>query len=100
MVDDAGFKTLRTRAEKQREELRRKDEERRERARRANEEKRKMDVRCVSPSFSFNLINQYIIAVGVGTLLQEQNLIDVPNQGQREFRTHRNSTLKTRRAKR
>ena len=45
MVDDAGFKTLRTRAEKQREELRWKDEERRERVRRANEEKRKMDVR-------------------------------------------------------
>jgi hypothetical protein len=44
VADDAGFKTLRARAEKKREELRRKEEERRERARRANEEKRKMDV--------------------------------------------------------
>jgi len=43
-ADDAGFKTLRTRAEKKREELRRKEEERRERAQCANEEKRKMDV--------------------------------------------------------
>jgi hypothetical protein len=44
VAGDAGFKTLRARAEKQREELKRKEEERRERARRANEEKRKMDV--------------------------------------------------------
>jgi len=43
VADDAGFKTLRARAEKQREELRRKEEEQRERERRANEEKRKMD---------------------------------------------------------
>jgi len=43
VADDAVFKTLRARAEKQREELRRKEEEQRERERRANEEKRKMD---------------------------------------------------------
>jgi len=42
-ADDAGFKTLRARAEKQREELRRKEENRRERDQRANGEKRKMD---------------------------------------------------------
>lgn len=44
VADDAGFMTLRTRAEKKREEFRRKEEERRERARRVEEEKRSMDV--------------------------------------------------------
>ena len=43
-ADDAGFKTLRARAEKKRDELRQMEDERRDRARRANEEKRKMDV--------------------------------------------------------
>ncbi len=42
-ADDAGFRTLRARAEKKREELRRKEKERRERVRRAAEEKRRMD---------------------------------------------------------
>jgi hypothetical protein len=44
VADDVGFKTLRGRAEKRREELRRKEEEGRERARHANEEKRRMDI--------------------------------------------------------
>jgi hypothetical protein len=43
VADDAGFRSLRARAEKQREELRRKEEERRERARRVKEGKRRMD---------------------------------------------------------
>jgi tetratricopeptide (TPR) repeat protein len=43
-ADDPGFKTLRARAEKKREELRRKEEGRKERARRVEEEKRKMNV--------------------------------------------------------
>lgn len=43
-ADDPGFKTLRARAEKKREELRRKDEERKERARHVEEERRKMNV--------------------------------------------------------
>jgi len=42
-TDDAGFRTLRARAEKKREELRRKEKERRERVRHAAEEKRRMD---------------------------------------------------------
>jgi len=69
VADGAGFKTLRARAEK-REELRRKEEERRERERRANEEKRKMDVAFAVRSSllsSHSQLNQYIIAVGVGT---------------------------------
>ena len=44
VADDPGFKTLRARAEKKREELKQKEEERKERARRVKEEKRKMDV--------------------------------------------------------
>ena len=44
VTDDAGFRTLRARAEKKQEELRRKNEEKRERARRAQEERRRMDV--------------------------------------------------------
>lgn len=43
-ADDPGFKALRARAEKKREELRGKEEERKERARHVEEEKRKMDV--------------------------------------------------------
>jgi hypothetical protein len=43
VADDAGFRSLRARAEKKREELRRKEEERRERARRVKEGKRRMD---------------------------------------------------------
>ena len=45
-----------------------------------------MDVAiAVHFSLSHNLTNQHIIAVGVGTLRQERNLIDVPNpRGQRE----------------
>ena len=43
-ADDPGFKTLRARAEKKREEMRRKEEERKESARRVEEEKRKMNV--------------------------------------------------------
>ena len=44
VADDAGFRSLRVRAEKKQEELRRKNEEKRERARRAQEERRRMDV--------------------------------------------------------
>jgi small subunit ribosomal protein S7e len=43
-ADDPGFKMMRARAEKKREELRRKEEGRKERVRCAKEEKRKMDV--------------------------------------------------------
>jgi hypothetical protein len=43
VADDAGFRSLRARAEKKREELRRKEEGRRERARRVKEGKRRMD---------------------------------------------------------
>lgn len=43
IADDAGFQTLRARAEKKRVELRQKEEERKERARRVKEEKRRMD---------------------------------------------------------
>jgi hypothetical protein len=53
-ADDPGFKTLRARAEKKREELRRKEEGRKERAQRVEEEKRKMNVAfavCFPPSF-------------------------------------------------
>lgn len=53
-ADDPGFKTLRARAEKKRNELRRKEEERKKRARHIEEEKRKMDVAFMvrfSPSF-------------------------------------------------
>ena len=73
VADDVGFKTLRARAEKKREELRGKEEERRERAQRASEEKRKMDAAFAvrfSPPLSLdahNLTNRHIIAVGVGT---------------------------------
>lgn len=42
-ADDAGFRTLRARAEKKRDELGRKEKEQRERVRRAAEEKRRMD---------------------------------------------------------
>lgn len=54
VADDAGFKTLRARAEKKREELRRREEEQRDRARCANEEKRKMDV-AFAVRFSLSL---------------------------------------------
>jgi hypothetical protein len=43
-ADDPGFKALRARAEKKREELRGKEEERKERTRHVEEEKRKMAV--------------------------------------------------------
>ena len=53
-AEDMGFRTLRARAEKVREELRRKEEVRKERARRAKEEKRKMDV-AFAVRFSLSL---------------------------------------------
>ncbi len=59
VADDAGFRTLRARAEKKREELRRKEEAQRERARHAEEERRRMDVAfvvCLSLPFSRQLI--------------------------------------------
>ena len=43
VADVEGFRMLRVRAEKKREELRQKEEERRERTRRVKEEKRRMD---------------------------------------------------------
>ena len=55
VADDAGFRALRARAEKKREELRRKEEERKERARHVEEEKRKMDVAFAVRSFSLSL---------------------------------------------
>jgi len=55
VADDAGFKTLRARAEKKRDELRRKEEERRDLARREDEEKRKMAV-AFAVRFSLSLL--------------------------------------------
>ena len=54
VADDAGFRALRARAEKKREELRRKEEERRERARHAEEDRRKMDVAFAVRSLSLS----------------------------------------------
>lgn len=56
VADDAGFRTLRARAEKKREELRRKEEERRERTRRVKEERGRMDAAfAVSSTLFFPL---------------------------------------------
>ena len=64
VADDPGFKTLRARVEKKREELRRKKEARKESARRVEEEKRKMDV-AFSVRFSLPYLDSSYVPLGV-----------------------------------
>lgn len=79
VADDAGFRALRARAEKKREELRQKEQERRERARHAEEERQKMVVAfAVRFSFSPSPAICNLNSPWSGPR-QERNLIAVPN---------------------
>lgn len=87
-ADDAGFKTLRGRAEKKREELRRKDGDRRERARQSTEGRRRLNIAIAVPYLPllFPLLVAHTLildrprtVVLLGGHRQERNLINVPN---------------------